>query len=310
MILVLFLQTIFALSFIVYKKSLMYAPPFFLMAVRCFIATTILIGYQFFKDKSKIYFNKDIAWLIFIAAVFNIYITNAYELWGLQYVTAAKANFIYNISPFVALLMSYLFLNEKMTIQKWVGLLVGFFGFLPILLTSTASEAAITHYGFLSTAELALLSSAVATAIGWVVIKKLVYQKKYPVAMTNATSMLLAGFISLTQSYFVENWNFPQSSYMPILWMSLAGTALGFLIGYSLYIYLLKRYSNTFMAFAGLTGPFITAFFGWIFLGETVSWVFFASGFFVFLGLVIYYKQEVVSEVDHIIHPEHYRDKK
>lgn len=310
MFLVLFLQIIFALSFVVYKQSLVYAPPFFLMAIRCFIASTILIGYQFFKDRSKIYINKDVAWSILAVAVFNIYITNAYELWGLQYVTAAKANFIYNITPFVALLMSYLFLHEKMSAQKWVGLLIGFCGFIPMLLTDSVGESAITHYGFLSTAELALLASAVSTATGWVAVKKLVYQKKYPVALTNGIPMLIAGFVVLTQSYFVESWNFPVSNYGSIALISLFGTSLGFLIGYNLFIYLLKQYTNTFMAFAGLTAPFITALFGWIFLGETVSWVFFMSGFFVFLGLAIYYKQEVEQEVDHIVHPEHYKKEK
>lgn len=301
MLLILFLQSVFSLAFVIYKKSLLYAPPFLLVALRCMLAGLILLAYQFFADNKKFYIAKDILPLIASVAIFNIYITNAYELWGLQYVTAAKGAFIYNLSPFVAILMSYLFLNERMTKQKWVGLIVGFLGFIPIFLTDSSAEATIAHYGFLSKAELALIAAALATSVGWVSVKKLVYQKGYSVAMTNGTSMFLGGCISLVYSYFFENWRIPNENLMPVAWTTFVGLTLGFLIGYNLYIYLLKRYSNTFMSFAGLLTPFITALFGWIFLKETVGIAFFASGALVITGLLIFYKQEVYQEVDHII---------
>src|SRR3990167_3729383 len=294
LLLVLLLETVFAFAFIVYKKSLLYAQPFLLTALRCLFAGTVLLGYQFFKDRKNFYISKDIVWLIILASILNIYITNAYELWGLNYVTAAKGAFIYNLSPFVAIFMSYLFLNERMSKQKWIGLLVGFFGFIPILFTHSPGEVNIANYGFLSLAEIALIAAAIATASGWVFVKKLVYQKKYPIIMTNGTTIFLAGLISLLQSYYFENWDIPEANILPIVSTTVAGAILGFFVGYNLYIYLLKKYSNTFMSFAGLSTPFITALLGWIFLGETVNYIFFISGFLVLTGLVIFYKSEVV----------------
>ena len=295
MILIVLLQTIFAFSFITFKEALVYGPPFLSVAIRCFFAAIPLLAYQYYRDRTKVFFNEEVAWLVFASAFFNIYLTNAYEMWGMNFMTAGKAAFIYNLSPFMAILMSYLVFDQKLSKRKWIGFAIGFLGFLPILIKQSPSEMGLTHIGFLSKAEISVIVAALATAIGWVFTKKLVYHKGYTNAMTNGTGMLIAGFICLVQSYFVESWSFASGHFAPFFLYSVAGSILSFLIAYSFYIYLLKRYSNTLMSLGGYMGPFITAFLGWLFLGETVYWTFFLSGGLVLIGLLIFYKDEVTQ---------------
>jgi drug/metabolite transporter (DMT)-like permease len=65
------------------------------------------------------------------------------------------------------------------------------------------------------------------------------------------------------------------------------------LICYNLYGYLLRRFSATFMSFAGLTTPLFTALFGWIFLGEVASPAFYLSFSILSVGLLLFYQEEL-----------------
>ena len=65
------------------------------------------------------------------------------------------------------------------------------------------------------------------------------------------------------------------------------------IVCYNLYGYLLKKYTATFVSFAGFMGPLFTALYGWILLGETVTWHFYASSIIVFIGLYFFYQEEL-----------------
>jgi len=297
MFLVIFLQFLFACSFIIFKKTIIIGAPFFLVGVRMIIAGTILLLSQFFYDRKS--FNKRLFkyWgLLLSAAVLNIYITNAYELWGIQYLTAAKSSFIYNISPFISAFLSYLFLKEKMSFCKWIGLIVGVIGFVPILFITSVNEITVNP-DLVFKAELALLAAAIATAYGWISIKRLVYHQKFPVILVNGITMFIGGIISLTHSGLVESWpsifnSISHTGAFQFWGYTLLVILISHIIAYNIYATLLESYSATFMSFAGFATPFFTALLGWFFLGETVSWQFCVSACIVFIGLRIFYSGE------------------
>ena len=285
-------QFIFGISFIIFKKTLLYGQPIFLVAIRMLLGGAVLFGYHLLKEK-RVKINSKLLTLILTAAIFNIYVTNVFELWGLQYVTAAKANFIYNLAPFLAAFFSYFMLGEKMTPKKWIGLMIGLIGFIPILLVQSPGELSIDHIGWLSSAELALIIAAIGTSIGWVSVKKLVNDKQTSIAFTNGVTMLIGGLIALVNSWFVEIWNpVPLTDYNWAIFYTVLGTFSLCILSYNLYIHLLRKYSATFLSLTGLTSPLITAFFGFFLLGESVSINFFISFIIVFFGLYIFYKQE------------------
>jgi drug/metabolite transporter (DMT)-like permease len=66
-------------------------------------------------------------------------------------------------------------------------------------------------------------------------------------------------------------------------------------IGYNLQSFLLRTYTATFLSFAGFITPLFAAFYGWLFLGELVSWDFFATIMIVFIGLYLFYRQELAQ---------------
>jgi drug/metabolite transporter (DMT)-like permease len=68
------------------------------------------------------------------------------------------------------------------------------------------------------------------------------------------------------------------------------------IICHNIYGYLLKQYTATFIAFTGFLAPLFSALYGWAFLNERITWHFYASSFIVFIGLAIFYKEELVQQ--------------
>src|SRR5271154_5926884 len=155
--LIVFMQALFALIFPLGKMSLLYSGPFFLVGLRMIIAGTVLLIYQFIADRKHFVVHRKDFLRLLLLAFFNIYITNSFEFWGLQYLDSGKAFFIYNLTPFIDAIISYFTFSEKMTFKKLFGLSIGFLGFLPILKLQSGSESQLQHFGWLSTAELAII---------------------------------------------------------------------------------------------------------------------------------------------------------
>lgn len=294
MFFVILLYALFASVFTISKTALDYSQPFFLVGARMMMAGVIMLAYQYWFNREQFVFKKEHFWRIFRLAAFNIYLTNAFEFWGLKYLTSFKTCLIYSVSPFASALFSYLLFSEKMTWKRWTGLIIGLAGLVPIMLNQTSAEEQAGHLFFLSWAELSVLMAAVSSVYGWILLRQLVKENGYSPFMANGLSMLLGGSMALIHSLAVETWNpYPVTEFLPFFECAVLLILISNLVCYNLYGQLLKKYSATFMSFAGFTTPIFTALFGWIFLSETLTWPFFVSLGVLFSGLLIFYQEEL-----------------
>lgn len=298
MFFVLLLYALFASVFIIAKTGLQYTQPLFLIGVRMFLAGILMLGYQYFFQRQDFKLEKKHLMKVIYLAAFNIYLTNIFEFWALQYLTSFKTCFIYSISPFVSALFSYFIFSENITKKKWLGLAIGFIGIIPILLNETTTEEQTGHLLFLSWAEISMLLAVVCSVYGWILLRQLVRDAGYTSFMANGLSMFMGGAMALTHSFFTEDWNpIPVTEYVPFLECAILLMIISNMICYNLYGALLKKFSATFMSFAGFSTPLFTALFGWFFLGEVITWPFYVSAAIVFLGLVIFSKAEEEATV-------------
>lgn len=293
MILVFLLYALFASVFVIAKFGLEYSAPFFLVGSRMFLAGILILAYAFFKKGERIDFRKD--WMAFLKlAVFNIYLTNVFEFWGLRYLTSFKTCFIYSLSPFLSALVSYFVFSETLTKKKWIGLLVGIIGFAPILLAQGKTELDGGQLFMFSFAEISVFLATLCSVYGWIQLRVVVSIKGYSPLVANGISMLAGGAFALIHSYFAEDWNpYPVSSWLAFFEASIALIIISNCICYNLYGYLLKNFSATFISFAGFTTPIFTALFGYLFLGEEISFAFLLSVLIVFMGLLLFYQDEL-----------------
>ncbi len=230
------------------------------------------------------------------SAFFSIYLCNTLEFWGLQYLSAAKTCFIYSLSPFFAALFSYLHFGERMNKRKWLGLGIGFVGFLPVLLTQTGSEELLNAFSFFSWPTLAIMGAALSSVYGWVILRLTVKDQAISPLMANGSSMLLGGLLAFGHSFFSETWApFPvlAENTLPFLKTTLVMTFLFNILCYNLYGVLLKRFTATFLSFTGLLSPIFASLNGLLFLGEPLSWTILLSTGIVSLGLWIVYHAEL-----------------
>ncbi|MGD2168657.1 MAG: DMT family transporter [Chlamydiota bacterium] len=293
---VIMMYGIWSSVFSIGKWTLEYAPPLFLTASRMILAGGLLLSFLLlFRRKALSLSFKQIVSLL-VLAVFSIYLTNAFEFWGLQHLSAAKTCFIYSLSPFFAAFFSYLHFGEKMTGKKWIGLGIGFLGFLPVLATQSGSEDLFNAVSFLSWPELAIMGAALCSVYGWVLLRLLVKDHEVSPLTANGIGMLFGGGLALLHSYLVESWNptpIAAGHFAPFMGGTLLMTFISNILCYNLYGMMLKKYTATFLSFVGLLSPIFASLNSWLVLGEKPSWIIFLSTSVVGLGLWLVYQAEL-----------------
>jgi len=202
LLLVFLLYMLFASTFTFSKAVLLYAKPIFFIAVRMVVAGIILLLYYYFFSRKRQFLKKK-DWGLFTQIIlFHIYFSYVFEVLALVYVTSAKACLLYNLSPFITALFSYFLFKERLTRIQWLGLLIGFAGFLPILMVQAPLEALVDH--FISLPELLLIFSTIVASYGWIIMKELTNTRGYSPIFVNGVSMLGGGLLALITSLLWE----------------------------------------------------------------------------------------------------------
>lgn len=275
---------------------LSYGPPTFLTAARMILAGLILMVYLHLKRRTEFRLTKRQVFSLALLAIFSIYLTNICEFWGLKYLSAAKACFIYSLSPFFAAIFSYFHFKEKMSPRKWIGFAIGFLGFIPVLLNQSGAEDLLSVTSWLSLPELAVMGAALFSVYGWVILRVTVKDQNVTPLMANGASMLFGGFLALIHSFFIDAWSpLPVATHhlAPLALTILSMTFISNIVCFNLYGYLLKRFTATLLSFVGLLSPIFASLSSWALLGETPSWVIFAGTSIMLFGMWIVYKAEL-----------------
>lgn len=304
MFLVILLYALFASLFAFSKGTLEFSEPFFLIGSRMTFAGLLLLAHQFIWNRKSFKFKTSHIKYLFLLGFFCIYLTNIAEIWGVQHMVSAKACLIYSLSPFLAAAVAYFVLGETLTPKKWLGFCIGVLGLIPTFMARSHEELVAGNLAFISLPEVALLIAVFGSVYGWILLKKVIQEYEYTPLMANGISMTLGGILALLHSYISgESWTpipVATDALAPFLLNSLGMCLISNIICYNLYGYLLKRYTATFMSFAGLITPFFASLFGWFFLGESITWHFFVAIAIFSIGLSIFYNEELKKDAVYV----------
>ena len=320
MILILLVYLLYACTFSLGKLILGYIDPIFFIAIRMMFAGALLLLVRKYIQKKPLQFSWNDKKLFALIVCFHIYIAYVLEFVALRDMNSTKVAIFYNFQPFITEALLYFSSSRRrISIQKIIGLCIGFVGMLWILFADSNSEEAIVWSNFtVSVPEILLLISVVSTAYGWIVVHKLV-NKGYSALHINGIGMLIGGFAALITSLTFEGvprLHIPTTVPFQDLFASLQaqvgftnahllflGVYCGLMIlianviGYNLYSYLLNFYSPTFLSFAGFIAPLFAAVIGWVLLGESITYHFFGSLTLVTIGLWLLYRDEQQSNI-------------
>lgn len=278
------------------KLLLTFSSPLFLTGSRMTVAGILLLIHVFVRKQSSFFLTKKKIIAISLLAIIGIYATNALEAWGLQYLPAAKTCFIYSFSPFFTAILSYIHHREKITLKKFLGLLIGFLGFFPVLFMQSNSGMDFSRFRIFAIPELSIVGAALCSVYGWILLRRIVKDGSISPLFANGMSMLLGGTLALIHSKIFESWN-P----IPIATDKLSAFIPGIvgviivsnIICYNLYGYMLRHFTATFISFAGLLSPIFSSIISWLVLGEAINPILFISTFVIAIGLWIIYKEEI-----------------
>lgn len=274
MLIVILLYALSASSLTIGRAIFNYVQPFFFLAVRMVGVGALLIAFSLLFKRDAIKIRKGDWHQFLLMAFFHVFLAFGLELVALQSIESHHASLFYNLAPFITALCSYFYFSEIMTKKKILGLIIGFCAFLPEIILSCSS----THFG-ISWAYLAMLVSIITTVFGWLTMRSLL-TKGYSPAFINGIAMVGGGILSLATSFAIETWQpVPVLSWSKFIYLTALIAFFNDILFYNLYGRLLKKYTATFLAFAGFLLPLITAFFWYYFFKriDQLAFLFFCA---------------------------------
>ncbi|KKT23561.1 MAG: hypothetical protein UW09_C0003G0083 [candidate division TM6 bacterium GW2011_GWF2_43_87] len=230
--------------------------------------------------------------LILGVAFFSVFIAYACDLWSLQYLSSSESALLFNLSPFAAALFSYWWFGERMTLKKWLGMVVAVTSIIPIV---TGGESVLTHFPLWKLLPIfALLTSVLSSAYGWILVRELVKTREFSPFFINGIAMTIGGSLALGLSWVMEGWNpLPVFSWPNFIFFTILMIFIANILFVNLYSVLLRRYTATFISFSGLMCPLFVALLGRIFLNEELTGSSFISALLVASGLFLFYEEEL-----------------
>jgi probable blue pigment (indigoidine) exporter len=293
MVLVVILYALFAGSFTLGKALVTYINPLLLVGIRMSIAGILLLSYQHFFPHTHFKLRTRDIWIYAQIALFAVFIPYTTRMWALQSMTSMKACLLNSTGPFISYILEMLFFRERPSIQKTLGLVIGFTGLMIVLMDGTSAITHATNFcHWLSWPEIAMIVSVTSISYGWITVRHALVKRRYEPAMVNGISMSLGGFLALAAAFLIKT---PMVIAQPVKALSILAAIImiGNVVCHNLYAYLLKRHSATMLASAGFLGPLFASVYGYFLFGETLSIRFFIALAIIFSGIYLFYLGEL-----------------
>jgi drug/metabolite transporter (DMT)-like permease len=291
MTLIFLLYTLFASSFTTGKLLSGQTTPIYLTGIRMILGGGILLIYQYFSKKHPIQLTFGDGIRLLQIMLFGVYFNYILRFWALAFLPSFKTCFFFNFSPFLSSLYSYFAFNERLSKKQWIGLLIGFVGMIPMLISNN-DDIALTETFFISLPEIAVLISVAMHSYSWILVRHLVKERHYTPTFINSTTMTIGGILALITSVLCETVPAIHHKLNFYTWL-LFVVLISNVFCHNLYGHLLRTYTATFLAFCSFLTPLFAAVLGSVFLGETVGTPFYLSSLVVFAGLYLFYQDEI-----------------
>ena len=221
---VIFVQVLYGLNY-TFAKNVMnesFVKPFGFVVLRVIGAASLFWLLGLFQKTEKIE-KKDFLTII-AAAFFGVGLNMLFFLKGLEYTTPIHASVITTITPIVILVFSAIFLSEKLTKLKIIGVFFGFCG--GVLLTTLGESNRVGDNVALGNTFIFL--NAISYSIYVILVKKLT-AKYHP--FTFIKWLFLFGIIFVLPFGYTQATEIEWASFPAYIWFSVAFVVVGATFG-------------------------------------------------------------------------------
>lgn len=199
----------------------------------------------------------------YLAAGFGIYAAMLSVYWGAQYIPSGLISVIFGLTPLVTgLIAAYIMGNEKFGLMQMLGTILGLAG-LAVIFADHLHAGAKAPLGIAAVSLSVLLHSISSVRV------KSLSATMSPLAITAGGLLIAAPLYFLTWWVLDGHWpqHIPLRAGASIAYLSAVGSVLGFM----LYFYMLKHLDAGRVALITLMTPVLALLIGYRFNGETIG---------------------------------------
>ena len=287
------LAAVWGSAFMAIKAGLDYFPPVLFAAVRYDIAGVLMLGYAVLAVDDPLPHGRG-EWAL-VAVGSTLLIAGYHVLLFLgeadPSVTSAVAAVIVGLGPVLTTVFARAFLpTERLTPVGILGLCCGLLG---VVVLARPEPGALLTGG--TVAKLLVFGAATAFALGSVLTRRI--DASLPIETMEAWSMLggalLMHGISLGLGESVADVSLTPRAILALAYLSLAASALGFLI----YFDLLDRLGAIEINLVSYVAPVFAALTGWLFLDEGLSLATTLGFALIFFGFLLVKRRAIRGEL-------------
>ncbi len=212
------------------------------------------------------------------SALFNITGWNLLIAFGLKYVAAGRGVILAYTMPMWTVLLSMIFLHERVTGRRALGLMLGMFAML-ILVSVEFAQLSAAPLG-----ALLVVGAALSWSIGTVIMKR--YPVDLPTTSMTGWMMVLGGIPIWIATPFFENISVGKVTLWPALGV-LYNMTLAVVFCYWAWNKLVSQGSASIVAMSTLMIPVLGVFSSMLLLGEQLRWQEFCALALVIVSLML-----------------------
>lgn len=283
-----FIGLVWGSTFMWVKLGIREVNPFTIVMYRSFFATIALWFVIRYKKMNN--FPWKYVGIFFVIGLLNAALPFALVAWSETYISSGMASILNSTVPFFALIISPFFLSdEKFSILKFLGLLLGFGGVV-LLMSNKVSE----NFGSFGIGQILMLLAAISYAFSAVYARKKAPQLEPE--WQSFLQMAAAFIILLPASVFMEGKiAIPQEplTWLAAVWMGVIGSCLAL----TLFFDLLHRVGPTRTSMVSYLFPVTGVILGILFLNEPFDFRLILAGMMILGGVIMVNQPETKVHV-------------
>lgn len=292
------IMVVWGFNVVAIKALVSHFPPVLITSLRIFTAAIVVFIFLFYGKLFKKLTVKQLG-AIFMASLFGVLGHHIFLAIGLTQTTASNAGLILGLVPLATSICAILFLGDRLTILRFIGILFAFVGVSFIVLNGNSK------LGGFSFGDILVFGGVITQAISFVLIKKLTTAMES--RQVTGVMLVFGAFLLFFSSLILEpgevNQLSGQPTYIWLVFFASAIIATG--VGHLIYNYAIHRLG------AGETAIFInlTPFFALVgsafFLGEQILVTQIFGFIFIIIGVVL-----GTGTVDHYLYTRKIKSEK
>jgi drug/metabolite transporter (DMT)-like permease len=266
-------------SFLWIKVAVQEVGPFMLVTLRLFSG---LVGLLVIMRLRRLAFPRERRILLayLFMGLFNTALPFTLISWGETQIDSGLASILNGAVPLFTIVIAHFWLHdEKITLPRIGGLIVGFIGV--VVLVSRDLQPGALSGSILG--QLAVIAASISYAVAITFSRK--YLRGQSPVVQSTMVMLVANGLMWTALPIAEPLRFPAlpMTWVAVLWLGLLGSCLAYLM----FFYLINAWGPTRASLVTYVFPVIGLVLGVLFLRESVDWSLLVGSLLVVGGIVI-----------------------